>query len=183
VTATGFVSFVANLGTARRALNPAGYNCSAIQSYMIGRRSIGRLPCNSGLYPARGFRPCRHASSGFTVAPTSVCPSGPKVVDSARPTAPPRPDLLRFAAKTFCPFTHSGLPTPLHASRAWAHGPLRGFLGHSGMAANTVPPCSPKCGSCRALSNTVLQRARNQGLSARLSQPACPPLTPSSARR
>jgi hypothetical protein len=180
---TGSVSFVANLGTARRALNPAGYNCSAIQNYMIGRRSVGRSSCKSCLYPARGIRPYPAASSSFTVAPTSVCPSGSKVVDSARPTAPPRSALLRFPAKIFWSFTHSGRPTPLHASRASAHGPLRGSLGHSGMAAHTVRPCSPECGSCRALHNPVLQRTRNRGRSARPSQSARPTLTPSSARR
>ena len=55
---SGSVSFVANLGTALRALNPAGYNCSAIQANMIGGRSLGRSFCNSGLYPARGIRSC-----------------------------------------------------------------------------------------------------------------------------
>jgi hypothetical protein len=55
---TGSVSFVANLGAAQWALNPAGYNCPAIQEHMIGRRSLGRSSSNSGLYPARGIRPC-----------------------------------------------------------------------------------------------------------------------------
>jgi hypothetical protein len=180
---TGSVSFVANLGTALRALNPAGYNCSAMPHYMIGRRSIGRSSCNPGLYPAPGIRPCPAASSSFTVAPTSVFPSGLKVVDSARPTAPPRPALLWFAANTCCPFTRSGRSTPLHASRAWAHGPLRGPLGRSGMAAHAVRPCFPECESCRALHNPVLQRTRNRGRSVRPSQLGRSALTPSSARR
>jgi len=55
---TGSVSFVANLGAARWALNSAGYYCSAIQNYMIGRRSLGCSSCNWGLYPARSIRPC-----------------------------------------------------------------------------------------------------------------------------
>jgi hypothetical protein len=162
---------------------PAGYNGSAVQDCMIGRRNLGRSSCNAGLYPARGTRPCPTASGSFAVSPTSVRPSRPKVVDSARPAAPPRPDSFRCAANRFCSRTHSGRSTPFHASRAWAHGPLRGSLGHSGMAAHTVRPCFPACGSCRALHNPVLQRTRNHGRSARPSQSASPSLTPSSARR
>src|SRR5512140_2288504 len=41
LNATGFVSFVANLGAARWALNAAGYNYSASRIYMTGRHGIG----------------------------------------------------------------------------------------------------------------------------------------------
>jgi hypothetical protein len=58
MSVTGSVSCVANLGAARCALNPAGYNCFAIQNYMIGRFSLDRCSRNAGLYPARGIRPC-----------------------------------------------------------------------------------------------------------------------------
>jgi hypothetical protein len=122
-----------------------------------------------GLVPGTRYSAVLRASSSFTVASTLACPSGPKGVDSARPTAPPRPDPLRFAAKTLCSFTRSGRLRPLHASRAWAHGPLRGSLGHSGKAAHAVPLCSRECGSCRALSNTGLKRTRIRGCSGRLS--------------
>ena len=166
---TGSVSVVAHLGTARWALNTAGYNCSAGRNHLSGLRSLGRSLCNAALYPARGIRPCPAASSSVKVASPSVCPGCQRVIDSARPAAPPRPALLGLAASTCCSFVHSGRSKSLHASRAWAHGPLRGALGHSGMAAHTVSPSYPECGSSRALSNTGLKRTRTRGCLDRLS--------------
>ena len=166
---TGSVSFVAHLGTARWALNPAGYCYSASRNYMIGFRSLGRSICNAASYPARGIRPCSAASSAFTVACPSVRSGCPSVIDSARPAAPPRPALLGLAANTCCSLRHSERSGSVHPSRAWAPGPLRGALGHSGMAAHTARPCFPECGACRALSNTGFKRTRIRGCSGRLS--------------
>lgn len=165
----GSVSVVAHLGAALWALNPAGYSSSATRNYMIGFRSLGRSRCNAVLCPAQSTRPCPLASSSFTVASRRVGPGCPKAVLLARPAAPPRPALLGLAANTCCSFSHSGRSRALGASRAWAPGPLRGALGHSGMAAHTVPRCFLECGACRALSNTGLKRTRIRGCLGRLS--------------
>ena len=165
----GSVSVVAHLGAARWALNPAGYCSSVSRNYMIGLRSLGRSRCNAALYPAQSIRPCPSASSSFTVASSRVRPGCPRAVVLARPAAPPRPALLGLAANTCCSLRHSGRSRSVHASRAWAPGPLRGALGHSGIAAHTVRPCFPECGACRALSNTGFKRTRIRGRSERLS--------------
>jgi hypothetical protein len=118
---------------------------------MVGCRGIGPSSYKSSLYPAQGIRPRFAACRSLTVATYLAFRSNSKPDDLARPTAPPRPGPLRFAAKAFGSPTHSGRLMPLHASRAWAHGPLRGSFEQSGMAAHTVVRCYPECGSCRAL--------------------------------
>ena len=165
---TGSVSVVAHLGTARWALNTAGYNCSAGRNHLSGLRSLGRSLCNAALYPARGIRPCPAASSSVKVASPSVCPGCQRVIDSARPTAPPRPALLGLAANAFCSFAHSVRSARLRVSRAWAPGPARGVRGHSGLAAHNAHPCFPESRADRAPSNTGLKRTRTRGCSVRL---------------
>jgi hypothetical protein len=161
----------------------AGYKCLVIRNYMIARRSVGRPSSISGSYPARGIRPCPAASRIFTVARTSTGSRNPKVVDLARPTAPPRPGPFRSAAKTFCSCTHSGRLTPLHASRAWAHGPFRGlscilgwpptpFVRAPGSVGHIAPGPTLRC------SGRVTEAAQPRSCSR-----GGPSLPPSSARR
>ena len=133
---------------------------SAIRIYMIDRRGIGRSSSKSGLYPAQGIRPCPAAWGSVTVAPWSARRSSSKPDDPARPTAPPRPGPLRFAAKTFCPSARSGRLTALSTRRgpgptgrsevrsgvrAWPPTP---FL-RAPRSAGHVAPCLTPCCSGR----------------------------------
>ena len=183
MNATGSVSVVAHFGTARWALNTAGYSGSDIRGNMIGLRSCRAFFSRAASYPAQSIRPCTSASSSITVVSSSIrsrCEGG---FDPARPTAPPRPSPLGLAAGTSGSFAHSGGFRSWHASRAWAHGPFRGALGHSGRAAHTVSRCFPACGSSRALSNTALQRTRIRGRFVSLVLLGRPSFSPPAARR
>ena len=135
---------------------------------MFGLRSHGRSICKAALYPAQGTRPCSAGSGGFKGDSPSTRQCSQRGVDSARPTAPPRPALLGLAANAFCSFAHSVRSARLRVSRAWAPGPARGVRGHSGLAAHNAHPCFPESRADRAPSNTGLKRTRTRGCSVRL---------------
>ena len=154
---------VASLGTALRALTLAGYRYSAAHIKVATSFDIRARRLDQASYPAKGIWPRRVACGGVggkrSLAGCRRCGVG----SWARPTAPPRPALRRLAANTLALRADPDLLRFLQAKRAWAHGPFRGSLVHSGQPALRERRCTVERVSGRALSNTGLKRTRSSG--------------------